>query len=50
MPVFVGEGCASKILHSCVLVKEKDNTSFCRKAKRVGVRLLQKHLSMVKRV
>ena len=40
MPVLVGEGCASKIPQSCVLVKEEDNSPFCRKNTRVGVRLV----------
>ena len=40
VPVLVGEGCASKIPQSCVLVKEEDNSPFCRKNTRVGVRLV----------
>ena len=49
--VLIGEGCASKIPQSCVLVKEEDDSPFCRKNTRVGVRLvLQEHLSMVMRV
>ena len=40
VPVLVGEGCASKIPQSCVLVKEEDDSSFCRKNTRVGVRLV----------
>ena len=38
--VLVGEGCASKIPQSCVLAKEEDNSPFCRKNTRVGVRLV----------
>ncbi len=40
MPVLAGEGCASKIPQSCILVKEEDNSPFCRKNTRVGVRLV----------
>jgi len=36
MPVLVGEGCASKIPQSSVLVKEEENSPFCRKNMRVG--------------
>ena len=40
IPVLVGEGCASKIPQSCVLVKEEDDSPFCRKNTSVGVRLV----------
>jgi len=40
VPVLVGEERASKISQSCVLVKEKDDSPFCRKNTRVGVRLV----------
>ena len=40
VPVLVGEGCASKIPQSCVLVKVEDDSPFCRKNTRVGVRLV----------
>ena len=40
VPVRVGEGCASKIPQSCVLVKEEDDSPFCLKNTRVGVRLV----------
>ena len=40
MPVLVGEGCASKIPQSCVLVKEEEDSPFCRKNMRVGGRLV----------
>ena len=40
MPVVVGEGCASKIPQSCVSVKEEDDSLFCRKNTRDGVRLV----------
>ena len=40
MPVLVGEGCASKIPPSCVLVKKEDDSPFCTKNTRVGVRLV----------
>ena len=40
VPVLVGEERASKISQSCVLVKEKDDSPFCRKNTRVGVRLM----------
>ena len=41
MPVLVGGGCASKIPQSCVLVKEEEeDTPFCRKNTRIGVRLV----------
>ena len=40
VPVLVGEGCVSKIPQSCVLVKEEDDSSFCRKNMKVGVRLV----------
>ena len=40
MPVLVGEGCASKIPQSCVLVKKEDDSPFCMKNTRVGVRLV----------
>jgi len=40
VPVLVGGGCASKVPQSCVLVKEEDNSPFCRKNTRVGVRLV----------
>ena len=40
MPVLVGGGCASKIPQSCVLVKVEDDSPFCRKNTRVGVRLV----------
>ena len=35
-----GKGCASKIPQSYVLVKEEDDSLFCRKNTRVGVRLV----------
>ena len=40
VPVLVGEERASKISQSCVLVKEKDDSPFCRKNTSVGVRLV----------
>ena len=40
VPVLVGEGCASKIPQSCALVKEKDDSPFCKKNTRAGVRLV----------
>ena len=40
VPVLVGEGCASKIPQSCVLAKEEDDSSFCRRNTSVGVRLV----------
>jgi len=40
IPVLVGEGCASKIPQSCVLVKEEDDSPFCRKNTRVDVKLV----------
>ena len=40
VPVLVGEGCASKIPPSCVLVKKEDDSPFCTKNTRVGVRLV----------
>ena len=40
VPVLVGEGCASKIPQSCVLVKKEDDSPFCTKNTRVGVRLV----------
>ena len=40
VPVLVGEGCASEIPQSCVLVKEEDDSPFCRKNMKVGVRLV----------
>ena len=40
MPVLVGEGCTSKIPQPCVLVKEEDDSPFCRKNTSVGVRLV----------
>ena len=40
MPVLVGGGCASKIPQSRALVKEENNSPFCRKTTRVGVRLV----------
>ena len=40
MLVLVGGGCTNNIPQSCVLVKEEDNTPFCRKNTRVGVRLV----------
>ena len=36
----VGEGYASKIPQPCVLVKEEDDSPFCGKKTRVGVRLV----------
>ena len=38
--MLVGEGCASKISRSCVLVNEEDDSPFCRKNTRVGGRLV----------
>ena len=35
-PVLVGEGCAGKIPQSCVLVKEENDSPFCRKNTSVG--------------
>ncbi|XP_035169883.1 uncharacterized protein LOC118159406, partial [Oxyura jamaicensis] len=40
MPVLVGEECASKTLQSCVLVKDEDDRTFCRKDTRVGEKLV----------
>ena len=40
VPVLVGEGCAGKIPQSCVLVEKEDDSPFCRKNTRVGVRLV----------
>ena len=40
VPVLVGGGCASRILQSYVLVKEENNSPFCRKNTSVGVRLV----------
>ena len=40
VPVLVGEGCAGKIPQSCVLVKEKDDSPFCRRSMSVDVRLV----------
>lgn len=38
--VLVGEGCASKIPQSCVLVKEEHDAPFCRTNTRAGVRVV----------
>ena len=38
MPVLVGGGCASKIPQSCALVKEEDDSPFCRKNTVKGLR------------
>lgn len=40
MPVLVGGGCPSKIPQTCALLKEEDDMPFCRKNKKVGVRLV----------
>ena len=40
VPVLVEEGCASQIPQSHLLVKEKDDSPFCRKNTRIGVRLV----------
>ena len=40
VPVLVGEGCAGKIPQSSVLVEKEDDSPFCRKNTRVGVRLV----------
>ena len=40
IPLLEGEECANKIPQSCVLVKEEDNSPFCKRNTRVGVRLV----------
>lgn len=40
VPVLVGQGCAGKIPQPRVLVREEDDSPFCRKNRRAGVRLV----------